>query len=347
MSEATYNLLITSYIEPELVEQIRAVSPRLRVIYEPDMLPKPRYASDHTNTMQRTPEQQQRWDVLVGQADILFDFDYTHIDTLPERAARARWVQASSAGIGQLVRRRGLAERMPSTVFTTASGIHAQPLAEFCLLAMLMSSRDLRTIQQGQADHRWQRFGATDLEGRTLGIIGVGNIGKEVARMARAVGMRVIGNKRTTQGVDPASLHLDALYSAKQLPELLRQSEYLILIAPHTDETEKFIGEEELALLPRGAYLINIGRGQTVDEPAMIAALQRGQLSGAALDVTAVEPLPADSPLWDMPNVLISPHSAATTDRENARLVRLFCENLRRFLAGQTLENVLDIELLY
>ena len=344
---ATTNVLIASYLEPEHVERVCKVSPQINVIYEPELLPPPRYPADHTNKITRSPEQEARWRELLRQADVLFDFDHTHHDDLPELAPRLRWVQATSAGIGQFVRRLRYAERMPNVVFTTASGVHAQPLAEFCIMAMLMWSRNYWQMQRGQQTRRWERFGATDLAGRTLGVVGVGNVGREVARMGKALGMRVIGNKRTVAGVDPATLYLDALSGPDELPELLRQSEYLVLIAPHTDQTEQFIGERELALLPQGALLINIGRGTIIDEPALIAALESGHLGGAALDVFATEPLPADSPLWSMPNVLVSPHSASTSDRENARLTDLFCDNLQRFLAGEPLRNVLDVVRLY
>lgn len=345
--EHTPTIVIASYLEPEHVERIRQVSPQVNVVYEPELIASPRYPADHTNKITRSAEDEARWCELLRQADVLFDFDHTHHDDLPELAPRLHWVQATSAGIGQFVRRLRYAERMPNTVFTTASGVHAQPLAEFCIMAMLMWSRNCWQMQRDQEARRWERFGATDLRGRTLGIVGVGNVGREVARMARALGMRVIGNKRTVAGVDPTALDLDALYRPNELPELLRQSEYLVLIAPHTDETENLIGARELALLPQGAVLINIGRGSIVDEPALIAALESGHLGGAALDVFASEPLPADSPLWSMPNVLVSPHSASTSDRENARLTDLFCDNLQRWLAGAPLRNVLDVARLY
>lgn len=346
MSDA-YTLLIASYLEEEYVEQIRRVSSRLRVIYEPDLLAPPRYPCDHTSRVVRAPAEEARWRALLAEAQILFDFDHTNVADLPDLAPQVRWIQATSAGIGQFVRRTGYDRRMPGTIFTTASGVHAAPLAEFCTMALLMLSRGYFRAQELQRERRWERYAGTDLEGRTLAIVGVGRVGVAVARIARALGMRVIGTKRRTAGVDPASLALDQLYPPSALPELLRQAEFLVLVAPHTDETERLIGAEQLALLPPGAALINIGRGALIDEPALVAALQSGHLSGAALDVFATEPLPPESPLWDMPNVLVSPHSASTSDRENQRLTELFCENLRRFLAGEALLNVLDTEALY
>jgi phosphoglycerate dehydrogenase-like enzyme len=342
-----YSILITTYVEPEHVERIRQVSSRLDVFYEPELMAPARYSADHYNTIRRTSEQAARWHELLGRADILFDFDPTQREDLPDLAPNVRWVQATSAGIGQLVRRMGYDQRMPGTVFTTASGVHARPLAEFCVMAILMFAKGLLRMVDQQRRKHWERYAGSDLAGRTLGILGAGNIGTEVARLGQALGMTVIGTKRTVADVDPASLHLHALYGPEDLSEVLHRSEYLVIVTPHTNETERLLGTDELMLLPKGAVLINIGRGAVIDETALIEALRSGHLGGAALDVFAEEPLPPDSPLWDLPNVLISPHSASTSDRENARLTDLFCENLRRFLAGEPLLNVLDTQRMY
>lgn len=347
MSDPTVNVLIASYLEPEHVERVRAVSERLRVVYEPALLAPPRYPADHTNMIARGPEDEARWRGLLAEAEVLFDFDHSHRQDLPELAPRLRWVQATSAGIGQFVRRMGYDARMPGVTFTTASGVHAQPLAEFCVMAMLMFSRNLWQMQRLQATRRWERFGATDLAGRTLGVVGLGRIGAAVARLGKALGMTVLGLKRTPGAARPADLGCDELYGPDGLAAVLRRAEFLVLVTPHTGETERMLGAAELALLPAGAVLINIGRGSVIDEGALVDALRAGRLGGAALDVFDTEPLPADSPLWDMPNVLVSPHSASTSDRENARITELFCDNLRRYLAGQPLRNVLDVERLY
>lgn len=346
-NKAEYNVLIASYLEPEHVARIHQVDERLNVIYEPELLPPPRYPADHTSDMERTSAQEARWRQLLEKADILFDFDHTHREDLPDLAPNVQWIQATSAGTGQFVKRMGYDERMPDTVFTTASGVHAQPLAEFSLMAMLMFSRRFWRMWEQQQRKHWERLAGTDLEGRTLAIIGVGSIGREIARLSQALGMHVIGVKRHVSGVDPASLHLDELHPPAELKLVLPQAEHLVLITPHTPETEHLIGADELALLPAGAVLINIGRGALVDEAALIEALRSEHLRGAALDVFSEEPLPKESPLWEMQNVLISPHSASTSDRENARLTDLFCENLRRFLSNEPLLNVLDTEKLY
>ena len=172
-------------------------------------------------------------------------------------------------------------------------------------------------------------------------------MGIEAAKLAAALGLTTLGIKRVVQEEDPARASVDELHPAGALAELLPRAEFVILAAPHTPDTEHVIGEPELALLRPGAVLINVGRGALVDEPALVRALESGRLGGAALDVFEDEPLPAESPLWAMPNVLVSPHSASTSDRENERIVDLFCGNLRRFLAGEPLHNVLDAERLY
>jgi phosphoglycerate dehydrogenase-like enzyme len=341
------NVLIASYLEPEHVERVRAVSERLRVVYAPELLAPPRYPADHTSMITRAPEDEARWRGLLAAAEVLFDFDHTNRQGLPELAPQVRWVQATSAGIGQFVRRMGYDTRMPRTVFTTASGVHGQPLAEFCAMAMLMFSRNLWQMQRLQAERRWERFGATDLAGRTLGVIGMGRIGAEVARLGRAFGMTVLGVKRTTAGVAAADVGCDELFGPADLAAVLRRAEFLVIATPHTTETEQMLGAAELALLPPGAVLINIGRGSVLDEAALVAALREGRLGGAALDVFEREPLPAESPLWSLPNVLVSPHSASTSDRENGRITDLFCDNLRRYLAGAPLRNVLNTETLY
>jgi glyoxylate/hydroxypyruvate reductase A len=342
-TQNSYNLLIASFLEPDHVERIRQVSPeRLNVIYEPGLLAPPRYPADHYSVRERTPEEERRWRELLGQADILFDFDYSHRQDLPELAPQVRWIQASSAGIGQFVKRYGYDERMPHTLFTTASGIHARPLAEFVIMVLLAHYKGLRSALDNQRRKHWERYAGTDLEGRTMAIVGLGRIGSEVARLARALGMRTVGTN-----VEAAHGAVDEFFELARLPDMLAQADVLVLCVPHTPQTEAMIGAAELAALPQGAYFINIGRGAVVDEAALIHVLQSGHLAGAALDVFAEEPLPESSPLWSMPNVIVSPHSASTSDREDKRLIDLFCDNLRRFLDGAALRNVLEPERYY
>jgi phosphoglycerate dehydrogenase-like enzyme len=336
---APLQVLIASYLEPEHVTRVRAAAPETDVLYEPSLLPTPRYAADHYNTIQRSPDGERRWRELLARADVLFDFDHGHLDDLPTVAPRVRWVQATSAGIGQLLRRTGLDRS--DIVFTTASGVHAVPLAEFAALAMLYFAKQVPRLLLHQREHRWERFAGRELRGSTVAIVGLGKIGMEVARVSRALGLSVTGTRRGGPLPDAA---VDVQRPPTELRELLADADYVVIAVPHTAETEGLIGAAELSVMRRGAVLVNIGRGKVVDEPALIAALRSGQLGGAALDVFAQEPLPPESPLWDMPNVLVNPHSASTADSENAKLTDLFCENLLRYVAGQPLLNVFDRE---
>lgn len=339
----TLTVLIASYLEPELVERLRQEFPQLNIVFRPDLIGAPRYIADHTSLIQRTPEQEAEWRSLLAQADILFDFDATHREDLPDLAPRLKWIQATSAGIGQFVKRMRYAERT-NWIFTTASGVHARPLAEFVIFSMLYFAKDYPYIHREKAAQHWARYCTEELAGRTLAVIGLGKIGREVARLAKAFDMRVIGSRRDPSKAVPG---IDALYAPDDLKPLLESANYLCIATPHTPETERLIGREQLALLPRGAVIINIGRGQIIDQAALVEALQSGHLRGAALDVFEVEPLPPGDPLWTMPNVIISPHSASTAETENQKIIDLFCENLRRYLVGEPLLNVLDIERLY
>lgn len=343
--EPIYQLLITSYLEEEHVEKIRQADPRINVIYRPDLLRPPRYAADHKGEpISRSAAQEQEWLDLLSTADILFDFDQTHIEDLPEVAPGVQWLQATSSGIGQFVHEHGYDTRMPNTIFTTAKGVHAQPLAEFCLMVMLMFHKGVPRMLSDQQRHQWERYAGTDLSGRTLVILGLGSVGQRTAQLAKAFGMHVIGVKRSVEGQSAAALSVDELYDQSMLTTVLPRAEHLVIITPHTPETEGLLGAKEIALLPEGCTFINIGRGAVVDEQALINALRSGQIGAAGLDVFQVEPLPENSPLWDMPNVLISPHSASTSDRENGRITTLFIENIRRFLNQQLLLNVLDTQ---
>jgi glyoxylate/hydroxypyruvate reductase len=317
----------------------------LQVEYHPELLPKPRYVADHTgHPLERSPKDQVRWLGLLSQAEVLFDFDYTGILELPERAPKVRWIQATSAGIGQFVHRQNY-PRM-NAVFTTSSGVHARPLAEYTIMSLLevVKLRDLARTQQHE--HRWRRFATDELSNKTLAIVGLGKIGREVAKLARAFDLRVIATKRRPEG-DATALGVDKLFAWTDLHAMLEQADFVCLACPHTPETEHLFDAAAFAAMKPGASLVNIARGAVVVEAAMIAALESGRLAHAALDVVATEPLPPESPLWDMPNVSIYHHSASTNDRENQRIVDLFCQNLKRYLEHQPLLNTLDLERLY
>jgi phosphoglycerate dehydrogenase-like enzyme len=315
----------------------------VQVTYRPDLLGKPRYIADHNSRIERTAEQEAEWRSLLATATILFDFDASHIDDLPELAPQLRWIQSTSSGIGQFVKRVGYAEKT-NWIFTTASGVHARPLAEFAIMAMILFAKNFQYLQAEKEQRHWQRYAATELANKTVVIIGLGKIGQEVARLCKAFDMRTIGTRRSPE---KATAHVDELYSPNNIDDLLPQADYLVLATPHTPETEGLIHAERVKSLKQGAVVINIARGVVIDQKAMTEALQNGHLLGAALDVFEREPLPEDDPLWTLQNVIISPHSASTADTENAKITDIFCDNLERFLEGNPMRNVLDTEKLY
>jgi glyoxylate/hydroxypyruvate reductase A len=331
-------ILIASPLEAEQVERIAAAAPgRIEVVYEPELLPVPRYVADHKGrprTLSR--EQRERWLRHLREADILFDFDWLAPERLVEHAPRLRWIQGTSAGIGELLRRTGLIDT--DLEFTTAAGVHASPLAEFVTLGLLYFYRDVPRLQRMQRAHHWERYTNRELAGRRALVVGLGSVGRAIAERLAAQGLEVWGARRTPA---PPPEGVTRVLPLGDLGAVLGKIDALILACPLTPETKDLIGAAELAAMPEGALLINVARGPVVDERALVEAL-RTHLGGAALDVAEVEPLPAESPLWDLPNVLISPHSASTVHAENRRIVDIFLANLGRWLDGEPLLNRFD-----
>lgn len=247
------------------------------------------------------------------------------------RAPALQWLHACYAGLDHPVYNR---LREQGVRLTNSAGASATPIAHTVMMHVIALCRDARRFAVAQSKHEWPEREVSDVEGRTMGIIGLGSIGAEVARLAAHFGIRVIGMRRTPSGDEPCET-----WPTSRLHELLPLVDDLVLTAPLTDETRNMIGAHELSLLRPGAHLVNVGRGELVDEPALAAALTSGHLGGAALDVFVVEPLPADSPLWDLPNVIITPHSAGGTPLGAVRAVAIFTDNLGRWVRGEPLRN--------
>jgi glyoxylate/hydroxypyruvate reductase len=339
MKPDAVRVLVATPLEPELVARIEAADPRIQALYEPGLIPTPRYASDHTGVpRQLTGAEQEQWSRLRAQADVSFDFDWQDPAGMPRNCPRLRWVQGTSAGIGGFLERTGLART--DLVFTTAAGVHGTPLAEFALLGLLYFAKGLPQLAAWQADRHWERFTTAQLAGRRVVVVGLGGIGQAVARLLSQAGLQVCGAGRPGHSYDVPGV--TSYVSSDRLDEALPDADGLILACPLTEETRGLIGARQLGLLPRGAVLVNVSRGPIIDEDAQIAALTSGHLGGAFLDVFAVEPLPTSSPLWALPNVVVSPHSASTVAAENGLITDLFCDNLRRWLDGLQLRNVYD-----
>jgi phosphoglycerate dehydrogenase-like enzyme len=344
---ARAQVLIATPLEAELAARIQDADPRAEVQFEPDLLPPARYPADHRGdpAFRRDAEGEARWQALLDRADVLFGVPGDSVDALAELvtgAPRLRWLHATSAGAGEWVRRAELApEALERVAITTSSGVHAVPLAEFALFGLLAVAKDLPRLAAGQRAKAWPevRQPLRELRGQTLFLVGLGAIGREVARLGKALGMRTVGFRRS-EGPPPEGV--DEVHGPQRLPELAGQADAMVVSLPMTDQTAGLIDRTTIDRLPPSCIFVNVGRGGVVDEPALVEALAGGRIAGAVLDVFANEPLPADSPLWDLPNVLVTPHAAALSARENERIVELFVDNLHRYLDGQPLRNVVE-----
>jgi phosphoglycerate dehydrogenase-like enzyme len=329
-------VLISSPLEEEHVARIRAeAGSRVQVVHEPDLLPTPRYVADHKGASRTvTPEMLSRWSALLAKAEISFDFDLIDPANMPRNAPKLRWVQATSSGIGEFLKRTGLDKS--AITFTTAAGVHSRALAEFSMLGMLYFFRDVPFLNQRKQAKHWERYTVRGLAGARALVIGLGAVGRACARDAALFGMDVWGLSRTP---GPAPEGVSRIIARSELRVALSQIDALILACPLTAETEGMIGRAEIAALKPGVVLVNVARGAVIDEEALADALQSGHISGAALDPFTVEPLPKESRLWELPNVIVSPHSASTVAAENGRIVDIFLDNLDRYLSGRPMRN--------
>ncbi len=320
-------MLVTAAIDDEGLRQIAAISPRTKLT-DISALSNAARKGDSTS--------KEKLDDLLVEAEVIFGLRFPR--DLITRAPKLKWIQVMSAGVNRFLD----TEMVESPVImTNVSGIHAVPISEFVLGLMLMFVKQAPLCFQMKQEKQWRRFTATVLRSKTVGIVGLGNIGREVARLAKAFGMRVLATRRSAKRVGRAR-YVDILFPQTQLRELLEESDFVALTLPLTPETKKFFGEEELRAMKSTAYLINIARGGIVDEEVLIRALEQHWIAGAGLDVFATEPLPTDSRLWELPNVILSPHSSGSMEDYDIRATELFIENLRRYLNGEKLLNVVD-----
>jgi phosphoglycerate dehydrogenase-like enzyme len=292
----------------------------------------------------------------LSQAEVLFmrafPFDLG-------RAPRLRWVQFASAGVNRLLSHPIMRSNV---VLTTTSGIHATPVAEYVLATTLAFFRHFPRMWEMQRRKQWPadmwHCGGEELRGKTVGIVGYGSIGQEVARLCNAVGMGIVATKRQLKqerdnkhsgtGLgDPGGALVDGWFPRADLHSMLSECDVLVLCVPLTAETKGMIGEAELRAMKPDAYLVNVSRGAVLDERALVQALKEGWIAGAGLDAFTVEPLPEDSALWELENVIITPHMCALTPQLRERGIEVFCENLRRYLSEEPLLNVVDKELGY
>lgn len=328
-----------------LVEQIRLVDDRVEVVYDREQFPGERYLGDHHGApaRERTDQEREAFFDYLADAEIVYgipELQPSGLSRLVSRNERLRWVHAVQAGAGAMVLAADLSpHQLERVTVTTSAGVHASSLAEFAVFGMLAGSQDLVRLRRDQEAHVWPERRATrQLNGATCLIVGAGEIGTAIAYRARALGMRTIGVKRTVEPVE----HFDDIVSTDELRERAAEADHLVVTLPGTASTEHLVDADVLAACKPGVHLVNVGRGSVIDETALTDALRSGQVGSAALDVFEREPLDAHSPLWDLPNVIVSPHTAALDDGEEQRVVDLFCDNLRRYLAGAELRNRVD-----
>src|SRR5215831_14841488 len=283
---------------------------------------------------------------LAPEAEVIFNWSASGklLREVYSMSPRVKWIHSRSAGLdGQLFK-----ELVESHVpLTNGRGVFSQSLGEFALAAMLHFAKDVRRMIRNQEAGRWEQFDIAEISGKTLGIVGYGDIGRAVATRARAMGMRILAIKRhgpPLYNVDPL---VDHIYKPEDRIEMLRRAHYIVASAPLTPETRGMIGEAEFAAMMPEAVVINLGRGPVIDEPAMIRALREKRIRGAALDVFDKEPLPEGHPFYSLPNVLLSPHCADHTPDWTEQAMRFFLAQFQRYAAGQPLQNVVKKELGY
>jgi phosphoglycerate dehydrogenase-like enzyme len=271
-------------------------------------------------------------------------------DRLLARAPRLTWVHSASAGVERVLTPAG---RERGLVVTNARGVFSRPIAEYVLMMILAVSRRLPQLLELQHERTWQPLEGAELRDVTVGIVGLGSIGRAVGSLASAFGCRVIAIRRGADGGEaiaagdgldePERRYVpDRVTGPAGLSELLAESDFIVLAAPLTAETDGMIDEAALAGVKPGSWLINVARGKLVDERALLRALHEGPLGGAVLDTFREQPLEADSPFYDLPNVIVTPHTSWSSGRVLDRSVELFCDNLRRYAAGGPLVNVVD-----
>jgi phosphoglycerate dehydrogenase-like enzyme len=329
------DVLITLPLADALVNRLREISPRLRITLHPAR-----------KVDEISPE-------LWSHTEVLFT---DRVLPAPGQAARLRWVQFHSAGVDAFADAPLLKD--PEIIATTLSGAAAPQMGEYVVMMLLALGHRIPDLVANQSKAEWprdryERFMPHELRGSTVGIVGYGSVGRQVARLLQPFGALILAAKRDAMhpedtgymedGLgDPAGDFFQRLYPIQALSSMLHECDFVVITIPHTPETQNLIGQSELAAMKPGAYLVDVSRGGIVDQAALIQALQDRRLAGAAIDVFPDEPLPASSPLWKQSNVLISPHISGNSPDYNERAVELFAENLHRFLAGLPLYNRFD-----
>lgn len=347
MSENSPALRVVAAVplREDLCRLIERLEPRVQVIRDHDLTAPMRGPADWSGdpAFRRTPHQQEAFDRMVDSADALFGIPDVNPAALARTARanpRLRWVMTTAAGGGAQVRAAGLdRSELDRVVFTTSAGVHGGPLAEFAVFGVMAGAKGLPRLAEDQRATHWpERWEMRQLDEMTVLVVGLGGIGSECARRFHALGARVWG---TTRSGEPAD-GVDRLVPLDELEAAVAEADAVVVTLPGTDQTRHLVGARVFAAARPGLILASVGRGTVIDETALLAALDDGTVAFAALDVFEVEPLPASSRLWTHPRVLVSPHTAALSSREEERIARRFADDATRLLDGAPMRAVVD-----
>lgn len=340
-------VLIVSTLDlyPGYVEDITAVDPRVSVKNGIRQMVAELRSKGVTgikvdrleNEAGLVPDTREDLDSMLAEAEVLFVTGFIP-DNVLRRAPGLKWIHLTGAGIDEYAESGIFGSKV---LITNSKGTAAIPVAEYILAFMFMLAKSGMRLFANKQDKRWERFLSMELRDKVVGIIGLGHIGEELARLAKGIGMKVIATRRSVVKREAGVLGVDELYPRSDLLGMLSASDFVVNLAPITPATKGMIGAAELRAMKPMAFFINVSRGQVVDEPVLVKALKEGWIAGAALDVFEAEPLPVDSELWNLPNVILSAHQTGATDKRSHRIIELFCENLKRYLAGEELLNVM------
>lgn len=307
------NILVTNSLADRHIKAIKAVAPDSKII---------------SCDLQQAAEH-------IANTTILLTWGAMDIQPLYLTAPKLKWVHALSAGVENLI----FPEiKSTATLLTNSKGIHGIPISEHVLAMMLAFTRGLNMFIRQQPQKQWKRVPVEEIHDKTIGIVGLGSIGREIAKKAKGMGMHVVASKQTMT----TEIFVDKLYTPDQLDELLAISDFVVIALPLVEETKNLFTIKEFAAMKSSAYFINIARGAVVKQDDLVTALEQGLIKGAGLDVFDHEPLSETSPLWDMPNVIITPHLAALSPNYMDRAIKLFADNLSRFIQHKEMLNIID-----
>jgi len=351
MTERRLRAVAAGPISEELAQRVRDAEPRLDFVVEQDLLPPQQHPGDHAGDpdFQRSEADERRYRELVDSAQVLYGIPGERPSQLA-RTLRANaaleWVQLMPAGGGGQVKAAKLEQdELDRVRFTTTAGVHAVPLAEWCEFGLLAGFKTLPRLLENRAERRWpdERWMMRRLEDSRVLIVGLGSIGRVLAARLAHQGVHVAGTSRRDVQVEG----VEEVIRPADLAARIGEFDGVVVTLPGTDETKHLVSAEVLAAVKPGVTIANVGRGTVIDQDALIEQLRSGRVGFAALDVADPEPLPADSALWDLPNVLISPHTAALSDKEDELIADLFARNATRYLDGEDLINPVNTREFY